>query len=429
MTDAVTRPQPLGIFGLPLGYLLIPASADEVRASLLAGRLPESWPAPTRVHQLVHAGELDAAAALLDDAIAADPGDVVARFNRFVLDPDSVDPDRLRADLGADHGVLVDLLRYSLDRCETPPEVGAATGEVAALVLAARATAATEPRGPGESDDSPPDLDEVAVAIDLLTAAIEAARPVSPLLAGLLHGARAEATHRAHGAGPEVVADFTEALRVVDPTDLEVARAELHLGLGSTHQELGVDKPHLLRDAVRHYHVALTVISPSTTPDLYAAAHANLATAYLTMPMTQASDQLRRGVAVRSLRAALTVFRPETHPHRWASTQLNLANALVYAPSTHQGDNLVEAVELYEAVIAARDPGVDPLGLARALANQGNALAHLGIFDQAKAKLNEARALFSDGGHAHAVRDVNDLLDEIARHAARRGAGVDSTDD
>lgn len=70
------------------------------------------------------------------------------------------------------------------------------------------------------------------------------------------------------------------------------------------------------------------------------------------MPMTEASDQLRLGVAVQSLRNALKVFTREDHPERWASTQLNLANSLIYTPSTHQADNLVEAVELYEGVIA-----------------------------------------------------------------------------
>lgn len=61
------------------------------------------------------------------------------------------------------------------------------------------------------------------------------------------------------------------------------------------------------------------------------------------MPMTQASDQLRVGVAVQSLRHALTVFTPEVEPQQWASAQLTLATALVYMPSAKQGDNLVGA--------------------------------------------------------------------------------------
>jgi Nickel-dependent hydrogenase len=151
-------------------------------------------------------------------------------------------------------------------------------------------------------------------------------------------------------------------------------------------------------------------------------AHANLAAAYLTMPMTEASDQLRLGVAVQSLRNALKVYTPETHPERWASTQLNLANSLVCTPSKHQADNLVEAVELYEAVLEMRgrdtDPvgrDTDPVGRARVLANQGNVLAHLGMFDHAKAKLYEARYIFEEFGDGESVRAVRGVLDEVAR--------------
>jgi hypothetical protein len=149
-----------------------------------------------------------------------------------------------------------------------------------------------------------------------------------------------------------------------------------------------------------------------------AAAHADLATAYLTMPMTEASSQLRLGVAAQSLRSALKVYTPQEYPEQWASVQLNLANSLVYTPSSHQGDNLVEAVELYEAVLAARDRDTDPLGRARVLSNQGNVLAHLGAFDHAKAKLYDARYLFEELGDHDSVRTVRGVLDEISRQQA-----------
>jgi tetratricopeptide (TPR) repeat protein len=153
-------------------------------------------------------------------------------------------------------------------------------------------------------------------------------------------------------------------------------------------------------------------------PLLWASAHANLATAYLTMPMTEASGQLRLGVAAQSLRSALKVYTPEDYPEQWASVQLNLANSLVYTPSSHQADNLLEAVELYEAVLQARDRTTDPMGRARVLANQGNVLAHLGDFDQAKAKLYEARFLFEELDDHDAMRTVRGVLDEIARQSA-----------
>ena len=79
----------------------------------------------------------------------------------------------------------------------------------------------------------------------------------------------------------------------------------------------------------------------------------------------------------------------------------------------------MEAVEIYEAVLATRDRDSDPQGRARVLANQGNVLAHLGVFDQAKAKLYEARFLFEEAGDTDSVRSVRGVLDEISREGAR----------
>jgi hypothetical protein len=134
--------------------------------------------------------------------------------------------------------------------------------------------------------------------------------------------------------------------------------------------------------------------------------------------MVEASGQLRLGVAAQSLRSALKVYTREDHPTEWASVQLNLANSLVYTPSKHQEENLVEAVELYEGVLQVRDRDTDPLGRARVLANQGNVLAHLGMFDEAKAKLYEARFLFEEHTDEESVRAVRGVLDEIARQRA-----------
>jgi tetratricopeptide (TPR) repeat protein len=246
---------------------------------------------------------------------------------------------------------------------------------------------------------------------------------VAPPLAGLMLGAAASICQESFTLGadpssgfPGAVELFEQALLALSGADgLRTSRAELHLGLAGALHELAAQQPHQLARAVPHYHSALQLITSKEAPELWASAHANLATAYLTMPMTEASDQLRLGVAVQSLRNALKVYTPETHPERWASTQLNLANSLVYTPSKHQAENLVEAVELYESVLAMRGRGTDPVGRARVLANQGNVLAHLGMFDVAKAKLYEARYIFEEFADDDSVRAVRGVLDEIAR--------------
>ncbi|GAB3001331.1 hypothetical protein [Mycobacterium bourgelatii] len=396
------RPQALGAFPLPLGYLLIPAAEenDLVRAKLLAGNLPDEWPAGLRALQLAHDGDVEAALAHLTGA------DPVTRYNRFVLHPEGpegMDTDELRTELG-EFGVLVDLVLFTLGRRDTPPEVDDATGELAAAALSAQATHALAAGDP-------------ETAITLLERAADAASTVSPCLQGVLVGAAGSICRDIEDWSAQE--RFERALQLLDGADgLRVARAELHLAIAGLIHERAQDNPAWLSKAIPHYHSALQLVLREEAPLLWASAHANLATAYLTMPMVEASDQLRLGVAAQSLRSALKVYTPEQYPEQWASVQLNLANSLVYTPSKHQADNLVEAVELYEGVLAVRDRETDPLGRARVLANQGNALAHLGMFDQAKAKLYESRFLFEEQQDHDSVRAVRGVLDEIARQTA-----------
>ena len=397
-TVLAVRPQPLGAFPLPLGYMLIPASpeTEEARLALLAGLVPQ-WPEVLRAHELALAGDRDGALAALTGE------DPVSRYNRFVMDPDSDDADQLRSALG-EFGVLVDVVLFALGRTDIPPQLGSATGELAALVLSTQASKAFN-----EGAE--------ALATSLLDQAVDAVENVSKPLSGVLLGAAASIAE--HSGSPDAYRRFETALKALDGADgLRVARAELHLNLaGLLHEQAG-ERPELINAAIPHYHSALQLVLREEAPLLWASAHANLATAYLTMPMTEASGQLRLGVAAQSLRSALKVYTREEHPEQWASVQLNLANSLVYTPSNHQADNLVEAVELYEAVLEARDRDIDPLGRARVLANQGNVLAHLGVFDQAKAKLYEARFIFEEFGDHDAMRTVRGVLDEIARHTA-----------
>ncbi len=393
------RPQALGAFPLPLGYLLIPTGTDHdaVRSALLDGNEPAVWPDGLRALQLAHSGDVESA---LGQLTADDP---VTRYNRFVLAPEGVDTDKLRADLG-EFGVLVDLVLFTTGRRDTPPEAETSTGELAAVALAAQASHALTQ---GDS----------AGAVALLERAAESAHALSPCLEGMLIGAAGSICRDIDE--PSAPPFLERALRLLDGADgLRIARAELHLTIAGLIHERAQDNPGLLAQAIPHYHSALQLVLRDEAPLLWASAHANLATAYLTMPMVEASGQLRLGVAAQSLRSALKVYTAESYPEQWASVQLNLANSLVYTPSKHQADNLVEAVELYEAVLAVRDREIDPSGRARVLANQGNALAHLGMFDQAKAKLYEARFLFEEQQDHDSVRAVRGVLDEIARQLA-----------
>jgi tetratricopeptide (TPR) repeat protein len=421
------RPQPLGIFPLPAGYLLIgpeptagadasnEPSHDEIRSALLAGRRPEVFPSTLRYYELALDGDLDGALAAID--ITPDAGgvdDPIARANQLVLDPDPTRYQRLMADL-ADDGPrpdpalrhVVETVAFIVGLEQLPPAAAgsgdtAIDGELAALALAGHATLALE-----RSDR--------AAAVEHLEAAAQAAHSVSAPMAGQLLGQLANAQLDDGGAQRASVT-FQAAIDAMEGTDLFASRAELHVAAGAMFQEMSEAAPRLMQQAINHYLQATALVTSETAPETYAIANANLGLAYLTMPMHEASDQLRVGVAVQSMREALEYFTPQNHPDRWSSTQLNLANALVYMPSKHQADNIAEAVGLYEGVLQHRDRQVDPLGRARVLSNQGNALAHLGVFGDAKAKLHEARAIFEEFAEEEAVRTVRSVLDEIAKH-------------
>ena len=330
--------------------------------------------------------------------------DPVSRYHRWLLNPAADDPAAVRSAMPGELGSLVEIAAATFGAGPAPEHTDGLPPEVAALVLAGRASELAE-RGATQP------------AADLLREGAEAAAGVSPVLAAVLRG---NAGVLAREAGDvRAVDDLAQAAEALDGTALADVRAELLLQRGSLAQEQAAtgagDTRTLLQQAMQHYYDALQLVTEESAPYLWASLNMNLATAHLASPMTQASDQLRLGVATQALRAARRVYTPEQSPGPWSTVTLNLANALVYTPSTHQGDNLVEAVELYEEVLASGVRSSDPLGLARVLANQGNALAHLGVFDHARAKLVEARYLFETEGDDESVLAVRGVLDEIAR--------------
>jgi hypothetical protein len=394
------RPHALACFPSPTSYLLVDPDASPAAAACLdllsAGRLPEAWPRSLRGIQLAIEGDLASASSCFTGS------GLVDRINRFVLTPNPDDLPGLRTDAPAELRGLIDAFAFEVGLQDDVPDLGASSGEIAALVLAAQASQAVAAGTP-------------AVAVDLLRRAAAEAAPVSTAAQAVFLGSAGMLAAADGAAGEDPVADLARAVELLNDSDLAISRAELHLQLGSVLHEraAAVDAPP--REAIHHYHCALQLIDQTSAPYLWASVHRNLGTAYLVMPMVQASDQLRVGIATQSLRSALGVFTQSEHPEEWASTQINLANALVYMPSTHRADNLVEAASLYEEVLAHRDAATDPVGRARLLTNLGNALAHLGVFEDAKARLVEARYLFEVENDLNGVMTVRSILDEIAR--------------
>ncbi|HMQ55130.1 MAG TPA: tetratricopeptide repeat protein [Anaerolineae bacterium] len=402
MISIFTVSHPLGIFPLPAGYLLLPPAdgSETPRAELLQGRLPPDLPPEWQFFQAALTDDLDQALALLAADLRPE-----ARYNRFVLNATPEQYATLLAEFEGELRQLLDLVAYTLGYLPAPPGRGLARAERLALILMAQATHALEHQQPAQ-------------AVSLLAEAVELARPVSPVLAAQLLGTLADTKFAQGGPDWTIIQDYQAAIKALEGSDLVESQAELWLNLGIVYQDLASDRRGPLLEAVKCYQQALSVFTRRDHPELYALAQNNLALAYLSMPLQEAGDQLRMGIAVQALREALKVYRRESHPEQWASAQLNLANAYQYLPSAHPEENLAQAVELYEEVLATRHPQTDPLGYARVLANQGNALAHLGIFVHALPKLTEAQSLFAAYGDPEAARSIAQLLEQIPTGAS-----------
>lgn len=402
MTEAqLAHPQPLGAFGVPAGMLLVRSGPGirEACDELVAGRLPLEWPAALEAHRLAHEDRLD-------EALAALRGDdIIDRYNRWVIDSQAADPDQLRALLPASVAPIVDVVRHL--RGEGPaPDVAILTDETSDEVRAlALAASAADTLAAGDIRGATGILDKAA---DL--AGHSAAR-------GVLRASAAALAH--DGGDPEAATILQQAADELSETGLDDLRAELSLRLGSLAQERSArgegDARQHLRQAMSHYYAGLQRVTEQSDPWLWASLNMNLATAQLAVPMNEATDQLRLGVAGQALRAALRVFSASEHPAQWATATINLANALVYTPSTHQRDNLAEAVGLYEQVLESGVRDGEPVGRARLLTNQGNALAHLGAFAEARSVLAEARYVFETHLDHDGTATVRGILDEIAK--------------
>lgn len=388
------RPQPIGIFPFRANFLLLPENALDAAAydALMRGELPAGAP----VYRFAAEGDLTRARRSLSN----DDSDET-KFNRFALDPSAEQYAALKREFSGPLAALLDAFAFTLNYADAPPATDGLDGEILAAVLLARATAALE-------------REDAAAATGHLQEAIAAAEPVSPVFAAQLAGTLAETLHQYFGASAEVVTLYRQTLDALENTALDAARATFNLNCGICFQEMARGARGALLEAVRHYQDALKYFTREAFPEEFAFTQNNLALAYLSIPLTEASDTLRVAIAIQALREALKVYTRETHPELWASTQLNLANALQYAPSAHVEENLMEAVNLYEEILNVRRENENPLGYARLLANQGNALAHLGVFAHAVPKLQRAETIFRRLDDADSADSIAEVLRDIA---------------
>lgn len=389
----IPRPQPLGVLPWPAGMLLLPdlPGASELAATLITGELPDTW--PVGFEFIAYA--LNENPAQAEEACSGD--DLVSRYNRAILVGGDGVWETLANEVRGELLPLAQMGMFTVGVTDAAPEIGEATGEIAAMVRSARASAALE------RDD----LD--AAMIELELGMSEASEAGSPILAATLALTIAQLA-REVGNPAKANAVLDTAMKQVPRTASGDLRGELHLARGLARQDLGMTNKGYLLPAVNDFTEAAKFFREDTHPQMFATINYQLALAYLVMPMSSEGDRIRVGVAVNSLRAALRIWTVETDPAMWASAQLNLANALQYLPSVHQEDNLREAIDLYEELLQYRNEATDPLGTARILSNQGNALGHLGVFDDAELRLTRAREIFAHFSDTESVAGVDEIL-------------------
>lgn len=395
------RPQPIGVFPGIAGFFLLPSvpQADNLLPHLLRGYLPDNWPDDWRFFSAAIEGRDE------EDILALLPSSPEGLYNRFILEPQIHTYTLAKQALKGDVSLLLDAVAWRLGLLDTPPPYANTDGELRAFLLATHAYEAFQ-------------QDNWSDGLDILLEAANTAKDVSPVFSARLLAEWAATKQMLGDHGQDTVEGYRSAIKLLDSSSFQEARAELWFQLGTAYQSDAKGRKGPLLETVKCYQEALKVYHRDTHPEAFAMVHMNLALAYLAMPSLDRGASLRTAVAIQSLREALRIFQKDTHPDLWASATINLANALQHVKTSHPEENLWEAVALYEDVLGIRSPEDDPLGYARVLANQGNALAHLGVFSRAVPRLEKASHLFRAEGEHDAAEAVETVLAEIARTRA-----------
>jgi tetratricopeptide (TPR) repeat protein len=389
------RPQPLGVFAGPQGALLLPhvLYAKESIENVLRGDLEnllKAWAFYT------HALESEQAALQLLEPDTSH----LSRYNQFVLNPSVETYHQLQRELSGDIAALLEAVAYQLEYRSAPPAIRG-DGEIKAYLLTVNSHHLIAEG-------------QIEQGLFLLLEAAELVQIISPAFAARLYGEWATTQSEMLGVNQQTVEALERAISLYEQTKFSAAKGELYLQYGMSCQTLaqGQEKT-LLMKAVTAYQEVLGIFNKDNAPVSFGLAQMNLALVYLALPMNDEAERLCYAIAAQSLRESLKVFTKDTYPDLWSSATLNLANVLQHANTSHPEENLWEAIALYQEVLELRDENKDPLGYARLLANQGNALAHLGAFSRAVPRLEEAKTLFAQQQDMDAVDAVESVLREI----------------
>jgi tetratricopeptide (TPR) repeat protein len=205
----------------------------------------------------------------------------------------------------------------------------------------------------------------------------------------------------------------------------ESAEAEMNLGL--VVQSLAGAGRARITDAISAYQRALRTFTKTGYLREFVILQNNLATAFLSMPMTDERGKMREALAVQAFEEGLKAVSLIDHPTEYAMLQNNLGNALQYVSSSHRLENNLRALDAYDEALKVRTRETTPLEYANTISNKANCLWNLPDdpenpdagnrtnLTQANAYYREARAVFMEHGDLEKARIVAEAVDQTQR--------------
>ncbi len=276
----------------------------------------------------------------------------------------------------------------------------------------------------------PKSIKQIQDAVALYDKALQKCPESEILLAARIQARRATALQAIPDNGSEYLfqaqAGLESALTVLNEHGRpeEVAEAEMNLGL--VIQSLAGMHQAKLTDAIAAYQRASRFFNREEYATEYAILHNNLATAYLSIPMTDERGKMREALAVQCFEDALNVVTLIDNPSEYAMLQNNLGNALQYVSSGHAVENNMRALDAYEEALKVRGKRDTPLEYANTISNKANCLRNLpddletpengnrSNLGAARRLYIEARDLFSQYGESTKAKMLEEMLVEIS---------------
>jgi len=276
-------------------------------------------------------------------------------------------------------------------------------------------------------------------AVALYDRAIGLCPEDEPLLAARIQARKGTALQSIPHAGPEYLhkarAAFETALVEITSSGRSEEIAEVEMNLGLVIQNLAGMHQAPITDCIAAYQRSLRVFTRDKYPTEYAILHNNLATAFLSIPMSDERGKMREALAVQSFEEALKVVTLVDQPSEYAMLQNNLGNALQYVSSSHGVENNCRALEAYDEALKVRNPKDTPLEYANTISNQANCLRNLpdnpadpqagNRENQMKARgcYREAREIFQRFGDTAKAQMIEEALTEIEQDLGTGKAG------